>query len=152
MSNDHFWTEPIKPGKWFRAYLNPWIAGRPDDVTDPRSTTRNSIVLWQKFERMLKYAREKEMIVSVIFWMERHQVHRLQKVSTSGVTSLRGGAIGSLRECDLGLGDDLDGFRPKLGRMTQEPCFTVWTHTIISPQAIPYTMSTRPGVAMVQHD
>src|SRR6267143_448508 len=32
---DHFWTEPIKPGRGFRAHLNPWIARRPDDVANP---------------------------------------------------------------------------------------------------------------------
>jgi hypothetical protein len=55
---DHFWTEPIKPGNGFRAYLNPWIASRPDDVRDPRfDYTRFNCPYWQKFERMLETAK-----------------------------------------------------------------------------------------------
>jgi hypothetical protein len=90
---DHFWTEPIRPGNGFRAYLNPWVAGWPDDLRDPRFVytrvagwpddvrdprfdyTRFNCPYWQKFERMLNYAREKEMIVSVIFGWNDTRVH-----------------------------------------------------------------------------
>ena len=73
---DHFWTEPIRPGNGFRAYVNPWVAAGTDYVTDPRfDYTRFNCPYWQKFERMLSYAREKEMIVSVIFGWNDTKVH-----------------------------------------------------------------------------
>ncbi len=64
---DHFWTEPIKPNANFHAYLNPWVAKHPGDLTNPGfDLTRFNVTYWQKFERMLKYARDNDLIISVI--------------------------------------------------------------------------------------
>src|SRR2546422_11544061 len=67
-----FWGEPIIPNKEFRPYLNPWIAMRPNDPSRPDfDYTRFNIAYWQKFERMLRYARERDMVISVVFdWNE----------------------------------------------------------------------------------
>jgi len=92
----------------FRAYLNPVDRRQAGRLSQIRvSTTRNSIVpIGKKFERMLKYAREKEMIVSVIFGWNDTKVHPAPRSVDERryLLSLRGGAIGSLRECDLGPG------------------------------------------------
>jgi hypothetical protein len=72
----HFWGEPIRPSNEFRAYLNPWLAERAQDVKNPQfDYTPFSCPYWQKFERMLRYARAKEMTVSVIFGWNDTKVH-----------------------------------------------------------------------------
>ena len=73
---DHFWTEPIKPGNGFSARLNPWVAKRPDDIERPGfNYARFNCSYWQKFERMLCHAREKDLIISVIFGWNDTKVH-----------------------------------------------------------------------------
>jgi hypothetical protein len=116
---DHFWTEPIKPGDGFRAYLNPWIAGRPDDITDPRfDYTQFNCPYWQKFERMLKYAREKEMIVSVIFGWNDTKVHPAPRsIDERRYFRYAAARLAAFANVTWDLGDDLDGFRSE-----------AWTH------------------------
>lgn len=74
--SDHFWTEPIKPNKKFRTYLNPWVSRHPDDITNPGyDFTRFNIPYWQKFEKMIRHAREKDIIISVIVHWNDTTVH-----------------------------------------------------------------------------
>jgi hypothetical protein len=62
-----FWGEPIIPGMGFQPYVNPWPAQRPDDASYPGfDYTRFSVPHWQKFERLLRYARERDVIISVV--------------------------------------------------------------------------------------
>ena len=64
----HLWGEPVIPGMGFQICLNPWLAERPSDVTNPGfDYTRFNVPYWQKYERMLRHARDAEMTVSVIF-------------------------------------------------------------------------------------
>ena len=63
-----YWTEPIRPGHGFQTQLLPWIARRPADVRDPGfDYTRFDCPYWQKFERMLRFARDNDVVISVIF-------------------------------------------------------------------------------------
>ncbi len=116
---DHFWTEPIEPGKGFRAHLNPWVADRPNDVRRPGfDFTRFNVPYWQKFERMLRYAREKDMIISVILGWNDISVH-----PAAGSEDERRyiryaiARLGAYSNITWDLGDDLDHFRD-----------TAWTH------------------------
>lgn len=116
---DHFWTEPIKPSRGFHAHLNPWVAERPDDISKPGfDYTRFNVSYWRKFERMLKYAREKEMIISVIFGWNDTPVHPVAGSEDErryiGYAVAR---LGAYSNVTWDLGDDLDSFRT-------EP----WTH------------------------
>jgi hypothetical protein len=110
---DHFWSEPIKPGNEFRAYLNPWVATGSDYVKDPRiDYTRFNCPYWQKFERMLNYARAKDMVVSVIFGTNDTEVHPAagsadeQRYFRYAVARLA-----AFSNVTWDLGDDLDSFR-----------------------------------------
>ena len=117
-----FWTEPIKPGNGFRAYVNPWVARHPDDINQPEfDYHRFNVGYWQKFERMLKYARDKDIIISVIFmgWNETpiHPVagseeerHYIQYMVAR---------LASYSNVTWDIGDDLEGFRSD-----------AWTHEI----------------------
>jgi hypothetical protein len=71
-----FWSEPIIPGMGFRICLNPWVAERPDDVANPGfDYARYNIPYWQKYERMLAYARDRDMSISVIFDINDSKAH-----------------------------------------------------------------------------
>jgi hypothetical protein len=116
---DHFWTEPIKPGNGFQAHLNPWVAERPDDIEDPGfDYTRFNFPYWRRFEMMLRYAREKEMIISVIFACNDTKVH-----PAAGSADERRyfryavARLAAFANVTWDLGDDLDGFRSE-----------AWTH------------------------
>ncbi|BFU93476.1 MAG: hypothetical protein NTNFB02_01980 [Nitrospira sp.] len=116
---DHFWNEPIKPGRGFRGHLNPWVAKRPDDIAKPGfDYTRFNVDYWRKFERMLKFAREKNIIVSVILGWNDTPIHPI-----SGSEDERRyiryavARLGAYSNLTWDLGDDVDGFRSE-----------VWTH------------------------
>ena len=57
------------PTEQFKLHLNPWPAQRPDDVANPGSTDAVQRRSLQKYERLLRYARERDVIVSVIFYI-----------------------------------------------------------------------------------
>jgi len=64
------WNMPIVANESFHMTLNPWQAKFPSDVTMPGfDMTRFNVSHWQKYERLLSYAREKDIIVSVIFFI-----------------------------------------------------------------------------------
>jgi Protein of unknown function (DUF4038)/Putative collagen-binding domain of a collagenase len=112
---DHFWTEPISPGNGFRAHLNPWEAERPDDVRDPGfDYTRFNCPYWQKFERMLKYARDKDMTVSVVFLWNDTKVHPVAGSADERLYFYYAAArLAAYANITWDLGDDIDSFRNK---------------------------------------
>lgn len=117
--SDHFWTEPVKSTESFHLYLNPWVAERPDDIENPGfNYARFNIPYWQKFERMLKYAREKDIVVSVIFGWNDTPIHPLAGSEDErryfNYTVAR---LSSYSNVTWDLGDDLDSYRD-----------IVWTH------------------------
>ncbi|MCX8157306.1 MAG: DUF5060 domain-containing protein [Verrucomicrobiae bacterium] len=69
-NGDRPWNQPVRSTAGFKLYLNPWLAARPDDVQNPGfDLARFNVEYWQKFERMLRYARERDVIISVIFFI-----------------------------------------------------------------------------------
>lgn len=65
------WFEPVYPSAKFSFLLNPWVAKNPDSVTNPGfDVTRFNVDYWRKYERLLHQARNKDMIVSVIFYVD----------------------------------------------------------------------------------
>ena len=110
---DHFWTEPIKPGRGFRAHLNPWISKHPWRYGKSRfDFTRFNLPYWRKFERMLSYARENDMIISVILGWNDTPIHPVAG-SEDERRYLRYAVarFGAYSNVTWDLGDDLDGFR-----------------------------------------
>lgn len=116
---DHFWTEPIKPGGGFHAHLNPWIAKRPDDITNPGfDYSRFDIDCWRKFERMLKHARERDVIISVILGWNDTRVHpEAGSADERRYIQYAVARLASYSNVNWDLGDDLEHFRSD-----------VWTH------------------------
>jgi hypothetical protein len=69
-NNPRPWRQPVVPTDHFKLHLNPWPAQRPDDIKNPGfDLTRFHLDHWRKYERLLRYARERDMIVSVIFFI-----------------------------------------------------------------------------------
>jgi len=66
------WKEDaIQPGADFQFRLEPWPAARPGNVEDPGyDVTRFNVELFRKCERMLRYARERGLEVSLIFYLD----------------------------------------------------------------------------------
>ncbi|MFO0927378.1 MAG: DUF5060 domain-containing protein [Gemmataceae bacterium] len=66
------WYEPqVKNSPLFRFSINPWPAANPDSVTDPRfDTTRFYQPMWQKLDRLVAHARDRDVIVSIIFHLD----------------------------------------------------------------------------------
>lgn len=64
------WGQPVVPTENFKLHLNPWPAKRPDDTRNPGfDLKRFNVEHWRKYERLLRYAREQDMIVSVILYI-----------------------------------------------------------------------------------
>jgi len=65
------WFENVFPTDKFTFLLNPWLAERPDSVENPGfDVSRFNVSYWQKTERMLRHAREKDMVISLIFYVD----------------------------------------------------------------------------------
>jgi hypothetical protein len=66
------WAEPkVVPTDKFSFRLNPWVAERPTSVDNPGfDTSRFFLPHWQKCERLLKIARDRDIIVSLIFYLD----------------------------------------------------------------------------------
>ena len=105
------WGEPIVPGGGFHICLNTWIAERPEDISNPGfDYPRFNLPYWQKVERMLQYAREKDMILSMVLDWNDSKVHP----AAGGEDEQRyfryaAARLGALKR-DLGPGDDIAAY------------------------------------------
>ncbi|HEY6991854.1 MAG TPA: DUF5060 domain-containing protein, partial [Bryobacteraceae bacterium] len=64
---DIFWGEKVMTGENFTMALRPWVAKTPESFDNPGiDFTRFNVAYWQKWERMLRFARDRDMIISVI--------------------------------------------------------------------------------------
>jgi hypothetical protein len=65
------WHEPVYPSDEFTFCFGPWVAARPNDLENPGwDTTRFDLDFWRKCERMLRYTRDREMLISIIFYLD----------------------------------------------------------------------------------
>ena len=74
-----FYGEPVMVTSFWHdwtTYLTPWPAKKADDLYQPGfDYTRFDVPYWQKFERALRYARDKDMIISIVLDMNDSRVH-----------------------------------------------------------------------------
>ena len=112
-SAEIFWGEPVMLGQNFSYSLRPWLAKEPDNFSHPGlDFSRFNIPYWHKWERMLRYARERDMIVSVI---QDISTHKAQPAAGSDdehrYLHYAAARLGAFSNITWDLGDDLDSFR-----------------------------------------
>ena len=64
---DNLLGEAVLTGANFSMALRPWVAKTPESFDQPGiDYKRFQVPYWQKFERMLRYARDRDVIISVV--------------------------------------------------------------------------------------
>lgn len=116
-----FWGEPIIPNEQFRSYLDPWLAERPSDPTHPDyDYARFNVAYWQKYERLLRYARERDLIISIVLDWNDSRVH---PAAASGderrYFRYAANRLGAFCNITWDLGDDISSYRD-----------LAWSHTM----------------------
>jgi len=108
-----FFGEPVMIGPSWTCLLAAWPAANADDFSHPGfDYSRFNVPYWQKFDRMLKFARERNMIISLVLDMNDSRVHPATG-SEDEHRFIRYAAarLGGFSNITWDLGDDLDGFR-----------------------------------------
>jgi hypothetical protein len=108
-----FWGEAVMTGENFTMFLRPWLAKAPESFEHPGvDYTRFNIPYWQKWERMLRFARDRDMIISVVLDISTHSDHP-QAGSEDERRYFRYAVarLGAFSNITYDLGDDLDSFR-----------------------------------------
>ena len=105
--------EAVMNGARWDVYLSPWPARDASDLTHPDfDYSRFNLPYWEKFERMLRYAWERDMIISLVLSMNDDPVH--PAAGSEDERRFIRYAVARLGACSnitWDLGDDLDGFR-----------------------------------------
>jgi hypothetical protein len=105
--------EPVMNGPSWSVFLTPWPADKSDDYTHPGfDYSRYNLPYWQRFERMLKFARERDMNISLVLDMNDSFVHPI----AGGEDEHRYiryavARLGAFSNITWDLGDDLDAYR-----------------------------------------
>jgi hypothetical protein len=108
-----FWGDAVMLADNFTMSLRPWVAESPESFERPGiDYARFDVAYWRKFERMLRFARERDLIISVI---QDISTHKAQPAAYSDDERryLRYAAarLGAFSNITWDLGDDLDSFR-----------------------------------------
>jgi hypothetical protein len=90
-----------------------WLAKSPADFTHPDfDYTRFYIPLWQKFERMLRHARDEDVIISVVLDMNDNKVHPAAgSEDERRYVQYAVSRLSAFSNVTWDLGDDLEGYR-----------------------------------------
>ena len=105
--------EPVMNTEEFNVFLSPWPAEKADDFEHPGfDYTRFNIAHWQRFERMLRHARERDMIVSVIFDIADGKIHpKAGSEDERRYIRYAAARLSAFSNITWDLGDDLDTMR-----------------------------------------
>ena len=108
-----YYGEPVMIGPNWTFFLTPWPAEKTDDFSHPGfDYSRFNLAYWQKYERMLKYARDRDMIISLVLDMSDGKIHPAAG-SDDEHRFIRYAAarFGAFSNITWDLGDDLDSYR-----------------------------------------
>jgi uncharacterized protein DUF4038/uncharacterized protein DUF5060/collagenase-like protein with putative collagen-binding domain len=108
-----FYGEPVMIGPSWTLFLTPWPAEKTDDFSHPGfDYSRFDVSYWQKYERMLKFARDRDMIISLVLDMSDGKIHPAAG-SDDEHRFIRYAAarFGAFSNITWDLGDDLDAYR-----------------------------------------
>ncbi len=110
---NRFYGEPVEPGRNWTTFITPWPATQADDIYHPGfDYTRFDLAYWRRFENALRFARERDVIFSLVLDMNDSRTHpaaggpderRLIRYAVA--------RLGAFSNITWDLGDDLDHFR-----------------------------------------
>jgi len=108
-----YWGEPVMTGDNFSMMLRPWVSKDPDSFDRPGiDYSRFNVAYWQKWERMARYARDRDVIMSAIIDISTHSTQ-----AAAGSDDERRyiryavARLSAFSNVTWDLGDDLDSFR-----------------------------------------
>jgi Protein of unknown function (DUF4038)/Domain of unknown function (DUF5060)/Putative collagen-binding domain of a collagenase len=113
--------EPVINGPNWTEFITPWPAKHAEDIFHPGfDYQRFDIGYWQKFDRALRYARDRDMVMSLVLDMNDGRVHPAEFSSDERrFIHYAIDRFGAFSNITWDLGDDLDGFRnPMWTRVT----------------------------------
>ena len=68
------WFENVFPTKDFSFFICPWLAAAPENLANPElAATRFDVSYWRHFEALLRAARERDICISVIFYVDGYR-------------------------------------------------------------------------------
>ena len=108
-----FYGEPVMTGDNWTLFVTPWPAQNAEDIFHPGfDYSRFDVDYWQKFDRALRYARDRDMIVSLVLDMNDGRVHPAAG-SEDEYRFIRYAIdrFGAFSNITSGFGDDLDRYR-----------------------------------------
>jgi hypothetical protein len=110
---NQFYGEPVMVGPSWTVFLTPWPAQLAGDIYHPGfDFSRFYLPYWQKFERALMFARDRDMIISLVLDMNDSRVHP-EGGSEDERRFLRYAVarFAAFSNITWDLGDDLDEYR-----------------------------------------
>jgi hypothetical protein len=108
-----FFGEPVMINQNWTVMLAPWLAENADDFSRPGfDYSRFNVPYWQRFDRMLKFAREHGMVISLVLDMNDGQVHPAAgSEDEHRFIRYAIARMGGFTNITWDLGDDLERFR-----------------------------------------
>ena len=105
--------EAMKVGPQWTTYPTPWPAANPDDLRRPGFDYRRfHVAYWQKFERALRMARDRDMIISLVLDMNDNPVHPdAGSWDETRFIQYAVARLAAFSNITWDLGDDLDAYR-----------------------------------------
>ena len=112
-SANSFYSEPIVPRSNFTMFISPWLAEKAEDLYRPGyDFTRFDVAYWQSMDRMLQAARDRDMIISLIFGLGDDPVHtQAYSEDERRYFHYAVARFAAFSNVTWDLGDDLDSFR-----------------------------------------
>ncbi|MGO9274137.1 MAG: DUF4038 domain-containing protein [Terriglobia bacterium] len=110
---NQFYGEPVMVGENFTVYIAPWPAQDAGDFYHPGfDYTRFRVSYWQKFDRALRFARDRDMTVSLVLDMNDGRVHPAAgSEDEHRFIHYAVDRFGAFSNITWDLGDDLERFR-----------------------------------------
>jgi hypothetical protein len=107
------WGEPVMPGENFSLFLRPWVAETPASLDHPGiDFTRFNVPYWQKWERMLRFARDRDVIISAILDISTHKAQPAAgSEDERRYVRYAVARLSAFSNVNWDLGDDLDSYR-----------------------------------------
>jgi hypothetical protein len=108
-----FFGEPVMTGPTWTALIAAWPAQNAEDAFHPGfDYGRFNLSYWQKFDRMLQFARDRDMIISLVLDMNDGRVHPVAG-SEDERRFIRYAIdrFGAFSNITWDMGDDLDSYR-----------------------------------------